>query len=134
MKTTRIVIALVIVAGVGVIAVLARGGDAWSCQEFLFAHGDAVSGYESRPEALSAGIDQLPSMGLSDEQVAAARQAIDSETGANRYVDGKLFLDDDLVAELPVETLSDGSFIVSSWKTCAPPAQDSEPTPSEVSS
>jgi hypothetical protein len=132
-RILRVLLAVTIVAGVGVIAVLAQGGDAWSCDEFIYAHGDAVSGYETENEAILAGVDQLPTLGLSKDQADAAREAVLSTDGADRYVDGKLYLQDQLVAEFPAEELSDGTFIVSSWKACAPPAEDGEPTPSEAS-
>lgn len=70
-------------------------------------------------------------MGLSKEQVDAARLALPRQDGDDRYVEGgKLFLDNVLVAQFEADRLADGSFVVSSWKTCAPPAEDGEPTPS----
>jgi hypothetical protein len=123
-----------ITLSVALVAVLARGGDAWPCSTFMYAHGDAVSGYESEAEALKAGVRQLEPMGLTKEQVAAAQVALANSEGDDRYsrIDGKLYLDGELVAQFKAGRLADGTFIVDNLRTCAPESGGRETTPGAI--
>lgn len=102
-------------------ACLTRGTE-WGCSEFLYAHGDAVSGYRTKDEAIRAAVHQLARMGLSEGQIHEALQAITRSSGDSSYErdSGRLYLDGELVAEFKAGKLADGSFIVGTLKTCTP--------------